>query len=180
MRALKHTTCLGGLETRQRDSYLSLVPWKLWQMIESYVSWSLLLKSVTVNINNAALHTTMRPGSTWLQFLRKNKILKVWKTEETLKRNSHVTLNRCLYLCYKHSTNHHSHPSLWSAAPLVCRQTISGCKFPSQILRISSGMSVRGCEETCLVLPGHCVSVRVWGWGCRLKGQSSTGIVKPK
>lgn len=88
------------------------------------------------------------------------------------KQKEHQT---CLDLCYKHSTNHPPHPSLWSAAPLVCNQPVSGCKFPSWALRFSSGTLVRGCEETCSVLPGHCLSVHVWGrWGGSLKGQSST------
>lgn len=108
-------------------------------------------------------------GSTWLQFLRKKLLKKCEKTEGAP--------NRCLDLCFKHSTNHLPHPSLWSAAPLVCNQPISGCKFPSWMLRFSSGTLVRGCEETCSVLPGHCVSVHVWGrQGGSLKGQSSAGL----
>ncbi len=99
-----------------------------------------------------------------LTTVSKKTPLKVWKKQKQ-KRKKHCkeTLNRCLDLCYKHSTNHLPHPSLWSAAPLVCKQPISGCKFPSQILRISWWTLVRGCEETCSVLPGHCASVHVSG-----------------
>lgn len=85
-------------------------------------------------------------------------------------------LNRCLDLCCKQPTNHLSHPSLWSAAAPVWNQPVSRCKFPSIILRITSGTLVRGCEGTCSALPGHCVSVNV-GY---LWGQSSTGLVRSK
>lgn len=90
-------------------------------------------------------------------------------------------LNKCVDLCYKHSTNHLHHQSLWSAAPLVCSQPVPGCKFPPQILRISLGTLVHGCEETCLVLPGHCVSVHVCGgeaavW--KVKGQQAKSSLK--
>lgn len=117
--------------------------------------------TLTIAVGSCALKILKIQRPAWLHFPGK----KPWKfeqTEETLKRNSHVTLNRCLDLCYKQSTNHHSHPSLWSAAPLVCNQPVSGCKFPSQTLRTSSGERwLSGCEETCSVLPGHCVSVGV-------------------
>lgn len=51
-----------------------------------------------------------------------------------------VTVNWCLDLCFKHSTNHLRHPSQWSAAPRVCNQPVSGCKFRPRALRISSGV----------------------------------------
>lgn len=101
---------------------------------------------------------------------------KVWK-----KYPPTVTVNRCLDLCFKHSTNHLRHPSQWSAAPRVCNQPVSGCKFQPRALRISSGvvgvwmwrnlLSTSWSLCLCAHLGGEVLVSRR-----QLKGQSSANI----
>lgn len=137
----------------------------------SDLTLTIYVRSYTLNI----LKLTQCPHN----MRKKHQSVESKNQEEALKRNSHVILNRCLDSCCKHSTNHLPHPSLWSAAPLVCNQPASGCKFTSQILRISSGdvgvwmwRNLLGASRSLCVCPG--------GWSGRLKGQSSTAICKPQ
>lgn len=72
-----------------------------------------------------------------------------------------ITVNRCLDLCSDAPTNHPK-----SAARSVCNQPVSGCKFPPEALKnLIGGTLVRERGETRSELPGHCVSVSIWGSG---------------
>lgn len=72
-----------------------------------------------------------------------------------------ITVNRCLDLCSDAPTNHPK-----SAAHSVCNQPVSGCKFPPEALKnLIGGTLVREHGETRSELPGHCVSVSIWGVG---------------
>lgn len=134
--------------------------------LQKYRSFSSAFTSNLVLFTSCVIIRTSRyfcPWSAQLRLLRK-MAWKREKTEPALKRNSHVALTRCSNLGYKHSTNHLCHPSLWSAAPLVCSQPASGCKFfPPRYWesRWSERWTWRNLRRCFLAIVSLCVSVGV-------------------